>query len=143
MPGATHLHIAAHGLFDHERPAQSGVLLRDGAGYARLGLHQLRDLDLRSMELATLATCRSAAAIQLPGRARICLPSALLDAGVRGVIASLWPIEDEPSLAIMTALYRWLRTERPATALARMQAELAARYDTARHWAGLVFYGNE
>jgi hypothetical protein len=143
MPTATHLHIASHGLFDLERPARSGVVLRDAAGHGALTLHQLRRLDLRGMELATLATCRSAQSAQLPGRERICLPSALLDAGARGVIASLWPVEDEPSLELMTALYRRLRTEPPATALARMQAERCGLGGSARSWAGLVFYGNE
>jgi CHAT domain-containing protein len=71
------------------------------------------------------------------------LPTALLDAGVRGVIASLWPVEDQPSVEIMTALYRRLRTEPPAIALARMQAEQWRTDPSARHWAGLVFYGNE
>jgi CHAT domain-containing protein len=141
--GATHLHIAAHGVFDASRPAQSGVVLRDGDGYRTLTLHELRRLDLRQMQLATLATCRSAQGAQLPGRERICLPTALLDAGARGVIASLWPIEDQPSVEIMTALYQRLRVEPAATALAGMQAERSRTDPSARHWAGLVFYGNE
>ena len=71
------------------------------------------------------------------------MPTALLDAGARGVIASLWPVEDEPSVEIMTALYRRLRTEPPATALAHMQADRRRTDPSARNWAGLVFYGNE
>lgn len=143
LPGATHLHIAAHGIFDHTHPADSGVLLRDDNGYGTLTLHELRELDLRRMQLATLATCRSAESARLPGRERICLPTALLDAGVRGVIASLWPVEDEPSVEVMTALYQRLRTESPATALAHMQADQRKADRSARNWAGLVYYGND
>jgi CHAT domain-containing protein len=143
LPGATHMHIAAHGIFDHTHPADSGVLLRDDNGYATLTLHELRELDLRRMQLATLATCRSAESAQLPGRERICLPTALLDAGTRGVIASLWPVEDEPSVEVMTDLYRRLRTELPATALAHMQADQRKASRSAHNWAGLVFYGND
>lgn len=143
LPGATHLHIAAHGTFNHTCPADSGVLLRDGQGYGTLTLHELRKLDLRNMRLATLATCRSAESARLPGRERICLPTALLDAGARGVIASLWPVEDQPSLESMTALYQRLRFEAPATALARMQADQHRTGRSARNWAGLVFYGND
>lgn len=142
LPQATHLHVAAHGSFDHAHPADSGVLLRDRAGHRTLTLHELRRTDLRRMQLATLATCRSAEGAQLPGRERICLPTALLDAGARGVIASLWPIEDEPSVRIMRGLYERLRSEPPATALARMQAGLRTT-EASHHWAGLVFYGNE
>ncbi|HEX3762313.1 MAG TPA: CHAT domain-containing protein, partial [Kofleriaceae bacterium] len=143
LPDATHLHVAAHGVFDPVQPAHSGVVLLDGEGHRTLTLHELRRLDLRRMQLATLATCRSAQGAHLPGRERICLPSALLDAGARGVIASLWPVDDEASVEIMTALYRRLRTEPPATALAGMQAEHRRAGRSARHWAGLVFYGNE
>jgi CHAT domain-containing protein len=95
------------------------------------------------MQLATLATCRSAESAQLPGRERICLPTALLDAGARGVIASLWPVEDRSSREVMVALYQRLRTEPPATALAGLQAERRRMDGSARHWAGLTFYGNE
>jgi hypothetical protein len=45
-------------------------------------------------------------------------------------------------VAIMTALYQHLRTEAPATALARMQADQRRADRSARNWAGLVFYGN-
>ncbi len=58
------------------------------------------------------------------------------------MIASLWPVEDAPSIEVMRALYAELRDHRPAAALARTQAALAGRLP-ARQWAGLVFYGNE
>lgn len=142
LPTAARLHVAAHGLFDVTDPARSGIVLGDGAGgYATLTLSELRHADLRGLELATLATCRSGEHARLPGRERICLPTALLDAGARGVIASLWPVEDEPSIEIMAKLYEEIRTQPPAHALAAMQVRMAKR--PARHWAGLVFYGNE
>lgn len=148
LPGATRLHIAAHGLFDIDQPERSGIVLGGADGhYPTLTLRELRGLDLSALELATLATCRSAEHARLPGRERVCLPTALLDAGTRGVIASLWPVEDEPSVEVMRALYHQLQDHRPAVALARMQADLAQRPVTerlpTRCWAGLVFYGNE
>ena len=148
LPRATRLHVAAHGLFDAGDPARSGVVLggEDG-GCETLTLRELRALDLRALRLATLATCRSAEHARLPGRERICLPTALHDAGARGVIASLWQVEDAPSVRVMEALYAELREHRPAVALARTQAKLlrgpAATQLPARQWAGLVFYGNE
>ena len=147
LPGSARLHVAAHGVFDASQPARSGIVLgRESGGYDTLTLRELRNIDLRALRLATLATCRSAEHAQLPGRERVCLPTALLDAGARGVIASLWPVEDEPSVAVMRTLYAELREHRPAVALARVQAELAQRPTDRipmRCWAGLVFYGNE
>lgn len=147
LPGSQRLHVAAHGVFDAMQPARSGIVLgREGGGYDTLTLRELRNVDLRALRLATLATCRSAEHAQLPGRERVCLPTALLDAGARGVIASLWPVEDEPSVDVMRALYAELRANRPAVALARMQAALVrqpTKRIPMRCWAGLVFYGNE
>ncbi|HEY0476850.1 MAG TPA: CHAT domain-containing protein, partial [Kofleriaceae bacterium] len=138
---ASRVHIAAHGSVGAEDPAQDGILLRDGDGHRTLSLHELRRAALSRLQLVTLATCRSAESALLPGGERICLPVALLDAGARGVIAALWPIDDAPSVEVMAALYRHLRTERPSVALARTQAELQER--PRQHWAGLVFYGND
>jgi hypothetical protein len=138
---AAWLHVAAHGVVDSEDPAASGILLREGAGHRTLPLRELRRIAAARPWLVTLATCRSADAPVLPGGARICIPSALLDAGARGVIAALWPIEDAPSVALMAALYRRLRRERPSVALARVQAELRDR--PAHQWAGLVFSGTD
>jgi hypothetical protein len=141
MRGAAWIHVAAHGATDAADPASSGIVLRHGAGHRILALRELRQIAAPELQLVTLATCRSADAAVLPGGARICIPSALLDAGARGVIAALWPIDDAPSVEVMTALAHRLRRERPSVALAGMQAELSSR--PARHWAGLVFYGND
>lgn len=141
LPGATGLHVAAHGEFDPQRPQESGIVLRDGVEIRTLSLGDLQSAKLRNLELVTLATCRSASHAMLPGHERICLPTALLNAGARGVIASLWPIDDQGSVEIMTELYRRLRTEVPSVALARTQAAMSCR--PLAHWAPLVFYGNE
>ncbi|HEX7841816.1 MAG TPA: CHAT domain-containing protein, partial [Kofleriaceae bacterium] len=141
LRGAARVHIAAHGSFRPDDPGQNGILLRDGGGYRTLSLHELRREPLKRLQLVTLATCRSAESALLPGGERICLPTALLDAGARGVIAALWPVDDTASVEVMTTLYRHLRTERPSVALARTQAELQDR--PRQQWAGLVFYGND
>jgi CHAT domain-containing protein len=116
-------------------------MLRDGDGHGLLTLHQLRRERFRRLELVTLATCRSAESAFMPGGERICLPTALLDAGARGVIAALWRVDDEPSVEVMATLYRRLQAEPPSLALARTQTELRRR--PAHQWAGLVFYGND
>lgn len=141
LAAARGAHVAAHGTFDERRPDAAGILLRDGGAHRTLCLRELQRLDLRALDLVTLATCRAAAHATLPGRERICVPTALLDAGARGVIASLWPVDDRASMAVMSALYQHLRSSPPSVALARTQAALG--HLPARHWAGLVFYGND
>jgi CHAT domain len=135
------LHVAAHGEFNLLRPEDSGIVLHEEGELRTLSLRELRRAKLRYVELVTLATCRSASHATLPGRERICLPTALLDAGARGVIGSLWPVDDQASLETMTELYRHLQSERPSVALARTQAAMRDR--PIAHWAPLVFYGND
>ncbi len=149
---ARRVHFAAHGVFSAEDPAASGVVLRDGSGHRVLTLRELRVLrDVHALhpkrsplDLVTLATCRSAEAAVLPGGARICLPNAFLQAGARGVVASLWSLDDNAAAELMPAFYRALQTQRAASALATVQRDAAAsgRWHPS-DWAGLVFYGND
>ena len=92
------------------------------------------------MRLAVLSTCRSAEGASLPGRVRICIPAALLAAGARGVLASLWPVDDDASLGLMRQFYAALRTLPPSRALAYVQQTTSV---PTRHWVGLVFYGSD
>jgi tetratricopeptide (TPR) repeat protein len=144
MQRASLLHVAAHGQLDSSDPARGGIVLRDGHGHRTVTLHELRRLKIKHLQLATLATCRAAESAVLPGGSRLCLPAALLDAGVQGVIASLWPILDHASPQLMNMLYRRLRTERPSVALAATQAAMSHQPNSQLvEWAGLVYYGND
>jgi hypothetical protein len=137
------VHFAAHGYFDRDDPTASGVLLRCDGGYKKLTLLELRQLDLRKVRLATLAWCRSAQCMQLPGRERICVPTALLDAGVGSVIASLWEVHDNSSHEFMTELYQNMRTCSAAVALREVQTLWCGEGRPPEMWAGFVCYGNQ
>jgi hypothetical protein len=141
LPGARGAHISAHGGFDTRRPDEAGIVLHDHGAHRTLSLRELQRLDLRALDLVTMSTCRAAAHATLPGRERICVPTALLDAGARGVIASLWPVDDGTSIAVMSTLYQHLHSSPPSVALARTQAALC--HLPASLWAGLIFYGND
>jgi CHAT domain-containing protein len=140
------VHVAAHGLFDEQNPGQSGILLNDGeGGHRTLTLRELRSQPMTQLQLATLATCHSAESALLPGGMRISLPSALLQAGALGVVASLWAVDDAASMELMTSFYHHLARKPAASALAAAQSEIHERNPKApaEHWAGLVFYGND
>lgn len=135
---ATHVHVAAHGSFDLGDPAASGIELHDG----RFALRDLLDVRPRDLRVVALPTCWSAEAAMLPGRARICLPTALLGIGVRSVIASLWEVGDESGPQLMTDLYRRMRELGPAAALSDAQAVRARSGAPRRDWAGFLCYGS-
>ena len=120
LPGATHLHLACHGGFDPNEPLDSALYL---AGGDRLTLRDLLDgnLDLSSQRLAVLSACQTGITEfeRVPDEV-IGLPAGFLQAGVPGVVATLWPVNDQSTAVLVAEFYRLLLAERqdPATALA-------------------------
>jgi CHAT domain-containing protein len=135
---ATHVHVAAHGAFDLDDPAASQVYLHDGG----VSLRELSALRARDLRVVALSTCWSAEAATLPGRERICLPTALLDVGARAVLASLWAVEDQAGRDFMRDVYKRMRKLGAAAALTRAQAERAGTAPL-RDWAGYLCYGGD
>ena len=119
LGGATPLHLACHGGFDLSEPLDSALYL---AGGDRLTLRELLDgdLDLSSQRLAVLSACQSGITeFQRVPDEVIGLPAGFLQAGVPGVVATLWPVNDQSTAVLMAEFYRLLLTDRqdPATAL--------------------------
>jgi CHAT domain-containing protein len=111
-------HFACHGAADGRDPLDSCLYLADG----RL---TVRDLLARRLaaRLAVLGACETGIPYpQLPDEA-VSLPAALLEAGVPGVVGTLWPVEELPTLMLTTRFYElWLGHRLPpAEALHRAQ----------------------
>lgn len=112
-------HLACHGFADLAAPLDSGLLLAD---QAVLRLRDILALSLR-LRLAVLSACEtSMPGTQLPDEV-VALPTGLLQAGVAGVVASMWAVPDTATAMLMTEFYRRWRWERlaPATALQQSQ----------------------
>jgi CHAT domain-containing protein len=127
LAGATHLHLACHGSFHHDQPLDSVLHL---AGGERITLGNLLDgdLDLSTAHLAVLSACQTGITEfdRIPDEA-VGLPAGFLQAGVPGVVATLWSVNDLSTALLMAEFYRLLLTEHldPATALRQ-----------ARRWLG-------
>lgn len=106
LPGATHLHFSCHGAFNTEKPLDSALYL---SGADRLTLHDLLDgdLDLSAARLAVLSACQTGITDfgKVPDEA-IGLPSGFLQAGVPGVVSTLWPVNDVSTALLMECFYR-------------------------------------
>jgi CHAT domain-containing protein len=126
MPEATHLHLACHGAFDANEPLDSALYLSAGD---RLTLRDLLDgnLDLSSQRLAVLSACQTGITEfkRVPDEV-IGLSAGFIQAGVPGVVATLWPVNDRSTAVLVAEFYRLLLTEArdPATALARARGFL-------------------
>jgi CHAT domain-containing protein len=102
---ADYLHFACHGLFKPKNPLQSNLLFSHGES---LTLQDLFDHDSRlQARLAVLSACQTALIDyeQLPNET-IGLPSGFQQAGIPGVIGTLWPVEDLSTALLMVRFYR-------------------------------------
>ena len=120
--GRSYLHFSCHGLFSPTEPLMSALML---AGEDRLTLADILNcLDLSGARLAVLSACQTAITEfqRVPDEA-IGLPAGFLQAGVRGVVGSLWPVHDMSTALLMGMFYRYHLQEglSPAAALRRAQ----------------------
>jgi len=107
LPKATYLHFACHGLFKIAEPLESSLEL---AGQTSLTLRDLLHGTAKpdSARLAVLSACQSAVSDfrHLPDEF-VGFPAAFLQAGVPGVVATLWPINDYSTALLMIRFYEY------------------------------------
>lgn len=112
-------HFACHGIAELDSPLDSRILL---AGTDDLRLRDLLTMQLR-LRLAVLSACETLPpGTDLPDEV-VSLPTGLLQAGVGGVVASMWQVPDRATAMLMVEFHRLWRHERlaPVTALRRAQ----------------------
>jgi CHAT domain-containing protein len=119
----------------------SYVLLQDG----QLTALECLNLDL-DCALVTLAACESGRGILAPGDEPIGLSRALLYAGARSVLQTLWQVEDRHTHGLMVDIYRGLHAGLGrGAAVSAAQRTLLDRGDGETHpyfWAALVLVGD-
>ncbi|MEM6453601.1 MAG: CHAT domain-containing tetratricopeptide repeat protein [Acidobacteriota bacterium] len=144
------IHFATHGVLDARTPALSGLALSawDADGRPRSGLLRLHDLYAMRLdaELVVLSGCRTALGAEMRGEGLWGLTSGFLSAGARRVVASLWPVEDRASAALMDHFYTalWRDGQPPAAALrtAKRALRRERRWRDPYFWAPFVLQGD-
>jgi CHAT domain-containing protein len=116
------VHFSCHGTADLTNPLNSGLAMSDG----RLTLRDLFDLKLadnKGIRLAILSACETG----LPGLENIdevvSLPIGLMQAGVAGVVSSLWSVSDLSTMMLLTRFYHLWRKDGLEPAIALHQAQ--------------------
>jgi CHAT domain-containing protein len=123
---ATHLHFACHGEFRPSEPMESALLL---AGEDKLTLHMLltSGVALSAPRLAVLSACQTANVEfrSLPDEV-LGLPSGLLLAGVPGVVATMWPVDDRAAAFFSQRFFEelFVAKREPGAAVAAAQCWL-------------------
>jgi CHAT domain-containing protein len=125
------------------------VDLAPGGGQdGRLEVHEVLGLHLAA-DLVVLSACQtglgSGAFADIPaGDDWVGLTRAFLHAGAANVVATLWPVEDWATAALMERFYEGYEAQGdPVPALARAQRALLATRPVAHpfYWAGFVSAG--
>jgi CHAT domain-containing protein len=126
-PQAKLIHLATHFFYDEEDPSRSAFLLSSpGAAPDLCAARQVHDLRLRA-ELVILSACESSEKNLLGFKLVSGMTAAIRQAGVRDLIASLWPV-DEFSSQVVPLFYReYLRGGNSAAALRSAKLALLGR----------------
>lgn len=141
-PTAGIIHFATHGIFNFQKPLESGLLLTpDRRNDGILTAREIFSLTLPG-SLVVLSACQTGVNRIAPGDELIGLARALMYAGATTILASLWNVNDESTAELMREFYERLKTNSKAVALQGAQVALKKRYRQPFHWAAFQLIGD-
>ena len=135
-----YLHFATHASVSDRDPQETHLVLPQTG---QLGLAAIRELHLAA-ELVTLSGCETALGRIITGEGILGLPHAFLAAGARGVLVTLWRVEDRATADFVTQFYTHLRAGAPpAEALRETREQWLSNHGNvnAAAWAPFVLIG--
>jgi len=159
-PGRRSIFVGTHGLLDGEHPMYSMLAFAPGIGEngddGRLHAYEVFGLNLKGVDLVTLAACQTGEGKPIGGSLQG-LSSAFLAAGAKGLVVSLWSVDEQATAKLMELFYARLNKGIPAAqALAEAKKELrkitvpvdphdpgkgTISYDQPYYWAGFILIG--
>jgi len=148
--GAALLHVSTHAVADMDDPERSRLLFspdEPGQPNNYLFLKELYDLDLRGTSLATLSACDTERGRLVPGEGIQAFSRALLAAGSRSALTTLWRVPDEPTSQFMQHFYFYLLKKHQSKAEALRLTNLeflhsGTELSHPRYWAAFVLNGD-
>jgi CHAT domain-containing protein len=147
LPLSNVWHCSCHGNVNFGTPLDSGLYMAGGDTTAILTLRDLLTLQLTAQETGGIRlTILSACETGLPGLSNIdeviSLPAGLLQAGVAGVVASLWSVGELSTMILLSRFYTLWRIEglEPSIALRTSQQWLrdAESDEIIRHYSTFI-----
>ena len=141
------LHFAVHVAVDTDHPDRTALILADGKGSTEDGLLQAREIaHLRlGARLVVLSGCNTGSPVFQSSFDNASLVRSFLFAGAKGVLATLWTIDDTFTAYLMGQFYSHLRQgSDTGTALAEAKRDAIHRFGSGgiTQWAGFRLVGN-
>lgn len=142
------LHFATHAGASSRDGESSGLFLRTAIEDDLPALISEKDLFTWQLnaDLVTLSACQTLRGRYLEGEGAQSLARALMYAGARSVLASLWQVDDAATRFLMVAFYEsYLVNGDAAAALAEAQQKTAAqpRWRDPYYWAGFQLHASQ
>jgi CHAT domain-containing protein len=102
MKSSNWVHLACHGVQRQDEPTKSGLILQDG----HLTLEEIIKLDLPQAEFAYLSACQTTTGEEALSEEAAHIAGGMLLAGYRGVVATMWSIQDDLAPEVADEFYR-------------------------------------
>lgn len=142
-----YLHFATHGTVNPVQPELSRLFLsknekeeNDGSLYSG----EIYNLELDA-DLVTLSACQTGLGQIVRGEGLIGLTRALVYAGAKNIVVSLWSVSDNSTAQMMVNLYQYIIQEQQDYPTALRQAKLdliqSGNYAAPYYWAPFVLIG--
>jgi CHAT domain-containing protein len=151
-PGARVLHLATHGILNHNNPMFSYVqLAKGGTEDGMLEAREIVNTNLHA-EVVVLSACETGRGELITGEGLLGMSWAVMTAGVPTVVVSQWKVDSASTTQLMVAFHRVIAPEalKPgpirgkAEALRRAEMELihTPGYQHPFYWAGFEMLGD-
>jgi CHAT domain-containing protein len=165
------LHIATHGFFlgaqantnsiavtrsiGRSNPLMRSGLLMTGAGKPPsnelkermsdgiLTAYEAMNLKLQNTDLVILSACETGSGEVVNGEGVYGLSRAFTIAGAKHLIMSLWKVDDQATMELMTLFYKeWLQNGDLKGAFVKAQKQLKIKFKDPYYWASFVMVSN-
>ncbi len=103
------LHLAVHGIVDHEKPELSGLALEEDSSTVHdnfLYAYEIKQLELQKTQLVVLAACKTGDGQLQNGEGILSIGRSFMYAGVPSLLTTLWNLNDFTSPMIIEEFYR-------------------------------------
>jgi CHAT domain-containing protein len=104
MESCNWLHLACHGIQIPDEPTKSALLLEDG----HLTLEEIIRLRLPNAEFAFLSACQTTTGDESLSEEAVHIAGGMLLAGYRGVVATMWSIQDDLAPEVADEFYAYI-----------------------------------
>lgn len=141
------LHLATHGLSDHENQQLSYVAFNQSSGILNkaelLYFNELPNLPIAA-EMVVLSACETSLGPVATGESVLSMASAFTAGGARSTITTLWQVEDRAMQQMMGEMYAALvagADRREALQTASQSLRNSSAYAHPKYWAGVHLHG--